>query len=97
MSDLLVSTEFVFSSRSGRHPSEAIKIKGLHEREIKEKCTTRNSHDLQFTCSSFRRVCFSCAPQNPIRYALPRCRLQTDQTFRETRLENKNGLRNVGH
>ena len=26
-----------------RHPSEAIEIKGLHEREVKEKCTTRNS------------------------------------------------------
>ena len=41
------------------HPSEAIKIKGPHEREVKEKCTTRssqlagtsNSHDSQFTCS----------------------------------------------
>ena len=37
----------------GQHPSEVIKIKGLHKMEVTEKCSTQltatsNSHDSQF-------------------------------------------------
>ena len=51
----LRSIQFVFSSRSGGiQLSEAIKIKGLHERKMysSQLAVTSNSHDSQFTCSS---------------------------------------------